>query len=223
MARRGSRPRRAGRVQLRYASQLTFEAYVRARAWEQASLDVCPICPTGECRPERHGTYVRKFPEVARVARFYCPSSGATISMLPDFYASRMPGTLPEIEEVVVRTEEAASIEIAANEIRPGDVAEAVTLPVAIRWVRRRITAAHSALITVRGLLPALSEHCEATVRSFRVELATGNVLVALRRLCEAHLHVLPAPLGLVPPTVHRRRCRRRQQSMGPDPPAERA
>ena len=212
------------KVQLRYPTELTFEQYVTAEAWHQARLEICPICPPGQGRPGRHGTYLRKLPTPARVARFYCPDTGTTISLLPDFYASRMPGTLPALEEAVAQAEAAPSVEAAANELRPGDVEEAVTLPTAMRWVRLRLARVRSMLATVRGLMPARFEDCQITVRSFRDALGVPSVLVALRGICARYLHTLPAPLGLRPPvTVRRRGGHRRQQSTGPDPPGREA
>jgi hypothetical protein len=208
-------------LQLRYPTELTFEQYVKAKAWRLARLETCPICPPArKCRPERYGSYRRKIPTLACGARFYCQNTGTTISLLPDFYASRLPGTLPALEEAVARAEQAPSLEAAANEIRPGDVDDAVTLPTAIRWVRLRLVAVHATLAAVRGLLPSLFEHCQRTVRSFRAQLGTSNVLVALRGICARYLHSLSAPLGLLPPPGLTRPARRRhQQSIGPDPP----
>lgn len=224
MARHGLQPRRALKVQLRYPTKLTFEEYVNARAWEQASLEACPVCPPGQCQPEGHGTYVRKVPVPAEVARFRCPVTGTTIGLLPDFYASRMPGTLPALEEAVAVAEQAPTVEAAATALRPADAVDAVTLPTAMRWVRLRLAIVRSTLATVRGLSPAWFEVCEITVRSFRAALGTSNVLVSLREICERHLHRLPAPLGLAPsPTRDLRRGRRGQQCPGPDPPASEA
>ena len=212
------------KVQLRYPTELTFEEYVTAKAWLQARLEACPICPPGQCRPGRHGTYLRKVPTPARVARFYCADTGTTIGLLPDFYASRMQGTLPALEEAVARAEAAPSVEAAANEIRPGDVDEAVTLPTAMRWVRLRLACVRSTLATVRGMMPARFEQCQITVRSFRAALEVPSVLVALRGICARSLHTLPAPLGLRPPVAVRRRGHKRpQQSTGPDPPGQEA
>jgi hypothetical protein len=56
---------------------------------------------------------MRKVPSVAYMARWYCPQARATSGLLPDFYASRMPGTLDALEETV------ASVE--AADARPGD------------------------------------------------------------------------------------------------------
>ena len=73
-----------------------------------------------------HGTYMRKVPQVAWVARWYCPQAHATIGLLPDFYASRMPGALDTLEETVARVEKAETIEKAADELRPADAPDAV-------------------------------------------------------------------------------------------------
>ena len=186
-------------MQLRYPTELTFAEYVRAKAWHQARLESCPVC-AGQCRLARHGSYVRKVPVPARVARFYCPATGTTIGLLPDFYASRMQGTLTDLEDVVARAEHAPSVEAAANELRPADVAEAVTLPTAMRWVRLRVGVVRALLVTVRGLMPALFQSCQIAVWSFRAHLGTSSVLVALREICQRYLHTLPAPLGLRPP-----------------------
>ena len=208
------------KVQLRYPTELTFEEYVTTEGWRQASLEACPMCSPGQCRLERHGTYVRKIPTPARVTRFYCPDTGTTFGLLPDFYASRMPGTLPAMEEAVARAEEAPSVQAAANELRPADAEDAVTLPTAMRWVRLRLDVVHSTLATALGLMPALFDGCAITVRSFRAALGTSSVLVALRGICKCYLHKLLAPLGLSPPPVSRgRRRKHHQQSSGPDPP----
>jgi len=168
----------------------------------------------------RHGTYLRKVPEVAYVARYRCPTTGTTIGLLPDFYASRLPGTLPALEYAVVRAEGATTMAAAANELRPGDAEDAVTLPSAVQWVRRRLRVVHRILVTVLGLLPDVFEGCEVTVRSFRERLATPSLLVALRGICERYLAELPAPLGLVPaPLGAKRRRTGCPQSSGADPP----
>jgi len=144
-----------------------------------------------------------------------------TIGMLPDFYASRRPGLLDDIEEVVAAAESARTVEEAAERVRPADEADAVTLASALRWVHRRVFAVHRILATIIGLLPARFEGCAPTVASFRARLGTSRVLVELREICERHLGELAAPLGLIgSPHRCRARPRYRQQSMGPDPPA---
>jgi hypothetical protein len=140
-------------VQLRYPTELTFAEYVKAKGWQQARLEGCPIC-AGRCRLERHGTYLRKSPAPARVARFYCPDTGTTIGLLPDFYASRMPGTLAELEEWPPAPSKPPSVEAAAND-PPGDAEDAVTLPTAmlvrLRW-HRALDPRHGPGVDARAL-----------------------------------------------------------------------
>jgi hypothetical protein len=157
----------------------------------------------------------------ARVARFYCRPCHVTIGLLPDFYASRKPGLLADIEETVAVAERATSLQAAAEHERPAEDDDAITLAAAIRWVRRRVHAIHRVLATVIGLVPARFEGCAPTIVSFRERLGTTSVLVALREICARHLGSLTAPLGLVGPPGGRILPRRRlQQSTGPDPPA---
>jgi hypothetical protein len=143
-----------------------------------------------------------------------------TIGLLPDFYASRIPGLLEAIEDTVATAETARSVEEAAERARPAEEEEAVTLAAAVRWVRRRLTWIHSLLATAIGLFPERFEGCAPTVASFRERLGTTRALVELRGICARYLGVLAAPLGLVASPA---RCvdRRRgfQQSTGPDPP----
>lgn len=144
-----------------------------------------------------------------------------TIGLLPDFYASRTPGLLESIEEVVAIAESARSVEDAAERARPADDVDAVTLAAAVRWVRRRVRAIHRVLATIIGLLPALFEGCAPTIASFRERLGTTSVLVELRGICARYLGALAAPLGLIGARRGEFLARRRlQQSTGPDPPS---
>ena len=58
-----------------------------------------------------------------QISRWYCPTGHTTFSLLPDCLASRLPGSLDEVEQVVaiVEAKVAAgeSIEKAAEKIRP--------------------------------------------------------------------------------------------------------
>jgi len=90
-------------MQLRFSTRLTSEEYVKQEAWQQAYLEHCPLHPNGECSLARHGTYGRVKPHGARVARWYCPESHRTFSLLPDCLASRLSGSLGEIEAVVIQ------------------------------------------------------------------------------------------------------------------------
>jgi hypothetical protein len=186
-------------VQLRLETTLTFEQYVTSRAWEQATLEACPLCPPRSCHLHRLGTYLRKVPAVGYVARYYCPEQHTTFGLLPDCYASRVPGTLDDIEHTAARAEAASSVEHAAEELRPGDEGDAVTLSVAVAWVRRRVAWVRALLVTVVGLLPDVFAGVTPSVKGFRERLGTSRVLVALRGICARHLHALAPPLGLNP------------------------
>jgi hypothetical protein len=79
----------------------------------------------------------------------------------------------------------------------------------------------HRILATAIGLLPGRFDGCAPTVTSFRERLGTMRALVALREICARHLHAIAEPLGLLgPPEQRGVAFRRRQQSMGPGPPA---
>lgn len=181
-------------------------------------MSCCPGCGGAVTS---HGTYGRKLPQPARIARFYCRPCRTTISLLPDFYASRTPGLLEDIEEVVAVAESSRSLEDAAERIRPADDADAVTLAAALRWVWRRVRTIHRVLATVIGLFPDRFDGCAPTIGSFRERLGTTRVLVELREICTRYLGVLTAPLGLLGLRPAEPRARwRRQQSTGPDPPS---
>jgi hypothetical protein len=164
---------------------------------------------------------MRKIPIVAYVARYYCPEQRTTFGLLPDFYASRMPGTLDALEAAAAKAEDSVSVEKAADELRPADADDAVTLGAAVAWLRLRVASVARTIATVLGLMPDRFRGASPRVRSFRERLSTMRVLVALRGICERYLYALPAPLGLNP-----RRLpaddgdRARPQPPGPDPPA---
>ena len=203
-------------MQLRYETGLTGEAYVRARAWRDARVERCPNHLNGGCSLARHGTYTRKTPRGTRIARWYCPESHTTFSLLPDCLAARLPGELDEVERVVAHAEQAASRVAAADALRH----DAVELPGAMRWVARRVRLVHHVLGIVIALLPEHLMRCVAEVGAVRTRLGTETGLRALRTLLAEQLPVLPAPLGFQP---HRlgatNRLRARQHKMGPDPP----
>ena len=204
-------------MQLRYHTGLTGEAYVRARAWRDATLARCPNHPRGGCSLARHGTYTRKTPRGTRIARWYCPQSHTTFSLLPDCLAARLPGELDEVERVVAHAERAPSLATAADTLRR----DAVELPGAMRWVARRVRLVRHVLTLVIGLLPEPLARCVAEMGAVRTRLRTETALRRLRTLAAEQLRVLPAPLGFQP---HRlgatNRLGARQHKMGPDPPS---
>lgn len=208
-------------MQLRLATEQTFEQYVTERGWETATLSACPLCEPGTCHLHRLGTYMRKVPSVAYVVRYLCPEQHTSFGLLPDFYASRMPGTLDMIEEAAAKAENAPSLEKVANEVRPADAPDAVTLGAALVWLRLRVLIARAILMTVKGLRPDRFMDLPPRVSAFRRRLGTLRVLLALRGICEPYLHRLSAPLGLVPgPQGGRGAGRARPQRPGPDPPS---
>ena len=165
----------------------------------------------------RHGTYERKTPAGTLIARWYCRESHTTFSLLPDCLAARLPGTLKRLEEVVAQAEQAPSLMQAADLIRR----DAIELAGAMRWVRRRVRLVQQVLRVVIGLLPQQLGGCRAEISSCRVRLGTAAVLVSLRSLSEPWLGELAAPLGFRPQRIGAGNPSiRRQQNLGPDPPA---
>lgn len=202
-------------VQLVHQTGLTGEAYVSKQAWKQASLLVCPLHEEGGCGFTRHGTYGRVKPAGMRVARWYCHAGKTTISLLPDFMAARLPGTLAKVEETVVTVEKSPGQEQAAEAMR-GDI----ELQGALRWMRRRLVPIRAALQALIGLMPELFACCNATIGDFRRALNNPSdpVLVCLREVAVIHLPMLPAPLGLGPRMSTPLR-RGHQHGSGTDPP----
>jgi hypothetical protein len=204
-------------VQLRHKTTLTSNDYVTRKAWREARLHFCPSHPEGGCGFHRNGTYPRVAPAGMRIARYYCPQAKITYSLLPDCLASRLSGDLSAVEEVVAQVERSRSIEAAADFLRPADI----SLPSAVRWVRRRLVPVRAALLALVTLMPQLFAGCLPTVGEARKVLGTTSVLVALREVSQSRLGALPPPLGFGPrPKPRRRRRGDRQHQMGPDPPA---
>jgi len=154
------------------------------------------------------------------VARFLCPAARVTISLLPDFLASRLSGSIAEVEAAVDAAETATSQEAALEQVRPAAALDAVTLVAGLRWLRRRLSAVRAALVVAVTLVPSLSE-CRPTLAALRERLGVTEVLVRLRRTAAAHLPAMSSPLGF---RAHARRVRSERQrtphEVGPDPPA---
>jgi hypothetical protein len=204
-------------VQLRFKTGLTGADYVTREAWREARLSCCPLHTRGGCGFARHGTYGRKSPAGTLIARWYCPQGHRTFSLLPDHLAARFPGTLSEIEQVVVTVEQARSLEAAADALR----SDPVTLTSAVRWVRRRVGPVRSLLTVLVGLFPQYLLGCAPTIGALRGRLACEQVLMLMRELAQVHLQALARPLGfhyrLAAGGEHQSDI---QQRMGPDPPA---
>jgi transposase-like protein len=200
-------------VQLRHECSLAGDAYVARRAWRDASLAACPRHPQGGCGLVRHGTYPRRTPAGMRIARYYCPTARETFSLLPDCLASHFPGELDAMEHVVATVETARSVEAAADILRPD-----ITLPSAVRWIRRRLTAIRVALLTLVTLWPDPGLG-PPRLSAVRARLATTSGLVALRTQVADRLAILPTPLGFQAPRSRRDGvARARPHAMGADP-----
>lgn len=201
-------------VQLRFATDLTSDEYVSQQAWQYASLEACPWHPEG-CRIKRHGTYERKDPPGAKVARWYCVEAQATVSLLPDCLCAKLPGSLEEAETVVISVEESDSVEAAADALRP-DVWMYGRLP----WVRRRLRLVYAGLVALRTMLPEIFGDCVPTVGAMREHLGVSPLLPLLRAVGAAFLQMLPPPLGFGPrPRVRLRALKRQQHGALPRAP----
>jgi hypothetical protein len=205
-------------VQLRFVTGLTGDEYVTRELWRSASLAHCPLHPKGGCGFARHGFYERKTPAGTFIARWYCPRSHCTFSLLPDHLAARFPGTLAAIEQVVQAAHtRSASLQACANALRP----DPVSLPSALRWLRRRLALVWPLLslaVTLLGLPAAAAQGVDALREQLPLQTAQLCVLEQLRALLQPHLPVLTRPVGF----GHRRRSGGQreetfQQWMGPD------
>ena len=205
-------------MQLRFATPLSAQQYVRQHAWKDAHLDNCPLHPKGGCGFARHGTYPRKSPQGTKIARWYCRNAGQTFSLLPDCLASRLSGTLVELEQAIDKVENSPSQEAAAQNMRI-DIEFAGVL----RWIRRRLFLVRCALSLLIELLPSLPVECSTSISSFRLALGVKYVLPDLRTRASSYLHMLPPPVGFGPrPTAKKIKKSRFQHQTGTDPPLKR-
>ena len=148
------------------------------------------------------------------MARWYCPQGHRTFSLLPDFLAARMPGLLTSVEDTVATAAAAKSMEAAADALRSLEV----TLPSALRWLRRRVRAVHAALDALCQLEPNPPVTALMRYSGLQIDLGQGHVLLWLRRsLAPQLLHMLPAPLGFLASRHVARSHFGSQHDMGPD------
>ncbi|MBW1854821.1 MAG: hypothetical protein JRJ00_09120 [Deltaproteobacteria bacterium] len=204
-------------MQIRYATGLSAEEYVRQQAWKQARLENCPIHPEGGCGFGKNGTYGREYPEGTKVARWYCALGHTTFGLLPDCLSSRLSGSLNEVESVVVQVEQSPSQEEAAKNIRMN-----IDLPSVLRWIRRRVKPVQNSLAMLIEIAPFLFSDCNPTISSFRCLLCVEPVLVDLRSRASPYLHLLPPPLGFGP-RIQRKKIKKMhfQHETGTDPPVK--
>ena len=197
-------------MQIHDKTPLSIRAYMKQSGWPNARLKTCPINPGGNDRLHRHGTYARKYPDGMRVARSYCRSCRKTFSLLPTFMAAGCPGTLDDIEKVVLVYEEWGTLNGSLQRVRAG---HGNTARAQRRWLQRRIVAVHLLLATAKGLFPALYGDVDPTLASFRHKGPPANTLVILRIQCEPWLQTLPRPVGF--------HCKKRSVESPSDPPTD--
>jgi len=204
-------------MQIRFATDLSADEYVRQQAWEDARLDNCPLHDKGGCGFASHGTYPRQTPKGTRIARWYCPDGHSTFSLLPDCLSSRLPGSLIEVETVINEVENSPSQEAAVYELRID-----VGLAGVLRWIRRRLFLIRTTLKLLTKLVPVLQD-CRPSMSSFRAALGVEYVLPALRMSAGPYLYVLPPPVGFGPrPKRKKNKKKSFQHKTGTDPPLER-
>jgi hypothetical protein len=204
-------------MQIRFATDLSADDYVRRRAWQDARLGNCPLHGKAGCGFARHGTYSRQTPEGTKIARWYCPDGHGTFSLLPDCLSSRLPGSLIDVETAINEVEKAASQEAAVFGLRID-----VGLTGVLRWIRRRLFLIHTTLRLLTKLVPAFKD-CRPGISSFKATLGVEYVLPALRMSAGPYLYVLPPPIGFGPrPQRKKRKKLPFQHKTGTDPPLKR-
>jgi len=201
-------------MQIRLLTSSSAQDYIVNRAWRNTCLPVCPLHPSGGCSLARHGSYGRKTPDGLRIARWYCPEGHRTFSLLPDFLSCRLPGLLVSIETAVITARIAKNLEQAADALRGFDV----SLPSALRWLRRRTWAVQRALDAVFQLTARVHATFFDNGLSLSDEPGQAHLLLELRRsLPPELLHQVPAPLGFLQLTRPKWPHDSNQHDMGPD------
>jgi len=190
-------------VQLLYKWNQTLKQYVAQQGWKSATLLSCPLHPEGGCSLQRWGTYTRLIPTKCKIARYYCRESRTTFSLLPDFFAARMPGTLKQAQQAAQGVERAkaktdGSLEKQAELVRQlSENDDPIEPRSAVAWMQRRYRAVSRGLAVVVTLLPMVFGGCEPTMTSVgRVLDNTDTVLVQVRHLAQDKLGQIPSPIG---------------------------
>lgn len=183
-------------MQLRYDTQLSVEEYVSTEAWREAKLAACPNHARGGCGLARHGTYTRHSPVgAARIARWYCPRSHMTFSLLPDCFCARLPGTLDQLEAVAVAIEcgGATLPSVCAIHEHGSELNDSA----AYRWLRCRLQALSRCLKVLITLYPDLFAGCAPTVTAMRAALGVETrLLMRCRQVAAGQLAHISPPLG---------------------------
>ena len=185
-------------MQILHPTTLNDRDYVNKKGHEDATISSCPNHPGGGCAFHRHGTYSRKTPYgEALIARYYCRESHQTFSLLPVFFAARMPGTLAQMEGVVAELERDGTD---LQEVRKVHGNRYIDDSSVWRWARRRQRHVQAFLTLVIGLFPQRFKGCQPTLESVRGRLRGDCFLVSARTLCSEYMQSLPMPVGLKPP-----------------------
>ena len=203
-------------MQVRLRTELTAEQYITGEQWGNAKF--WPSQLRAESGYRRHGTYGRRKPNGLRVTRWYNRKKHLTVSALPDFAAARVSSSLAEIEDIVADVEQASG-EMSFEHIA-GNLRRDISLPGAMRWVRRRMFWVGVALTTLGGLAADTLAGCALSVEQFRLRLGTECVLVRAREIAARNLARFPAPVGFgALPKSGKRRSKPVQHKSGSDPP----
>ena len=117
---------------------------------------------------------------------------------MPSFLAARLSGTLDEVEAVVAAVEQAGGVTTARETVHPAEADGALEHQGALRSIRRRVRAVHTALLAVVTLLSDLFDGATPTITGLRAVLSTRRLLVVLRDLNAGSL----LPSGEVPGPV---------------------
>lgn len=182
-------------MQLVWTSPSTDDRYVTDRAWESATPPCCPFHPHGGCGLGPLGSYPRVWPVGARIPRFWCPVQRASISLLPEFLAARLRGSLDAVEDVVDAVETAGGVERAIEVVHPATAADAISLTSARRAIDRRLRPIRAVLRAAVTTLVELAG-CAPSLAAVRRRLGVERVLVPLRRRLAPRLDAWPAPFG---------------------------
>jgi hypothetical protein len=145
----------------------------------------------GGCSFARHGSYARATPRGCRIARWDCPESHRTFSLLPDFLAARLPGLLASIEDDITVASSCKSMEAAADVLRGPEI----TLAAAIRWLRRRVQAVRAALEATARFVLNLSDCILGEEFARGVNAGRAHTLYWLRVSAESERRRNPQPV----------------------------